>query len=798
MRSSYWLSLTALTAITAVTIPTPSNAQSGDSQFVADEIIVNATRRSGVDIQSVPASIVVYTEETLEKAGIDTLTDMTRLSASLISVQTQSPTASFVGLRGISTSANNVGFDASVGVSIDGVVRSRTGVALSELTELSSVEVLRGPQGTLFGRNTTAGVIAIQTPKPDPDGGGFVSVSRGNYGEKILQGAVNFAVNEEWAARIDGRYRERDGYLDDLNLDRNLMGLENAVIRGQLAYEGDKSSIRIIADWAKSDNICCGAIVGQQGPTSLIINGTAALLGINGFGSENIGDYQVSLTPTADVYENTEEWGLSMEVNYDLDGITLTSITSYRDWESLANRDGDLSPLDLANAQIDVTNSSFTQEFRAQGEYGRINWLVGAYYINDEVDEFLRTGHGNHTANYIDALVSSQANGAVAFGTIPNAPSFLAALNPAMATTYLSPYTANHYVDNNFDLDTSAFAIFTHNEISLSERANLTVGLRYTDESKSLDYAGSSNMPAGLEACNFLSVTPGAAQGLAALAPLLCNPGINPEGDINLASERDYDDFSGSVKLSYDVGEDAMVYASISRGFKSGGYNLNRSGFSFQTYGGTSPADTDLQFEEEVVNAYEFGWNSTLMDGAVIFNGAIFRNDIENLQSLEFNGVNFAVDAADAETYGVELDLLYRPTLNLTLQAGYANTTTKRDDTADGEDEQFLAQPEHALTAAITYTKLVAENLQATAHLNARYSSETHSNGLAVQDKYGLVNARLGLSPEDGNWEVSFYADNLFDEDYFTAAFSMPMQTGSVGMFPGMPRTYGTELRYRF
>jgi len=240
-----------------------------------EEVVVTATKRAGVDIQDVPASISVYGAEALKNAKVESLTDLTTLSPSLIAVQTQSPSATRIGLRGISTPANNVGFEASVGISIDGVARSRTGLALSEMPQLASVEVLRGPQGTLFGRNTSAGVININTAKPDAEGGGFVNMSVGNYDARIVQGAINLPINEQWNGRIDAKHRERDGFVTDVNSGADINSIDRSMVRAQLTREDDDSSLRLIADWVTSDSVCCAGIVTDRSPLSAVLIGVA-------------------------------------------------------------------------------------------------------------------------------------------------------------------------------------------------------------------------------------------------------------------------------------------------------------------------------------------------------------------------------------------------------------------------------------------------------------------------------------------------------------------------------------------
>jgi iron complex outermembrane receptor protein len=760
---------------------------------ILEEIVVTATRREGVTVQDVPASITVIGADALKDARIESLTDLTGLSASLVSVTTQNPSSARIGLRGLSTPANNVGFEAAVGVSIDGVARSRTGLALSELPELERVEILRGPQGTLFGRNTSAGVISITTARPDPEGGGYLKVSAGNFDARTVQGAINVPMSDAWNGRIDAKYRERDGFIDDLNSNTDLNALERTVVRGQLTYDGDDSSLRLIADWGEDDSICCGAVFFNQNGIPPTFTALAAAASRAAYGSADVGAYQTALshTPT----EATSEWGVSAEYNRDIGDKNFTSITAYRDWESDRFLDGDVGGADLVAPNQYAANTSFSQEFRLQGENGVLNWLVGAFYLHDEVDWDRDFIYGAQWEPYVDLNLFGAA-GIQAYGTLPTnpmapgfVPSLLAASNPALATTYLPP--APNAVDD-ISLTTDAIALFTHNEISLSDTVTATVGLRYTSEDKELDYVFSSDdtgLP--IESCRVAQGFAGTP--LAALDALLCSPLGNILVDGPNSDDRSDDAVSGTAKLAWAVSDDALLYVSYSRGFKSGGYNLDRAGMSIA--GGASPSQ--LEFEAEEVDAYEIGWNSNLADGKVTFNGAIYTQDVKNFQQLNFLGDRFEVAQGDFEVNGVELDLMARPLDNLVLQANYAYTDAENKLTGEIPN----AQPENALSFGATLFLPLGESLLGTFHLNGRYQGEVRLGESDFQDGFTTLNARIAAGSESGTWELALFAQNLTDENQGIASFPAVLHPPSLGntmLFPTLPRTYGAELRFNF
>lgn len=767
-----------------------SHTQAQD--LVIEEVVVTATKRKGVDVQDVPASIAVFGAEQLKDAKIETMTDLTALAPSLIVVQAQNPASTRIGLRGLSTPSNNVGFEASVGVTIDGVPRARTGIALSELPELASVEVLRGPQGTLFGRNTSAGVISINTARPDPEGGGYLNFSAGNYDTRIAQGAINFGISDQWAGRLDAKLRERDGFLNDVNSDTDVGSLERRMFRGQLAYDGEVSSLRLIADWAEDESICCAGAFTQENTVNPLFYGLATVAGRVAYGGNSPEDLEVALNtkPTNDI----SEWGVSAEYNREFGGNTLTSITAYRDWESTALPDGDMSGADFVNPVQYAANTAFSQELRLQGENERVNWLVGAFYMHDEVDWVRNFDYGNQWSAYVDRALAGAA-GLQAYGTLPTnpmmpgfTPSLLAAGNPMLATTYLPP--APDAVDD-IKQTTDAFAVFTHNEIRISDAFTATLGLRYTDETKELDYAfTSADTGLPIEGCRVAQGFAGTP--LAPLGGLLCSPLGNILADGTDVDEISEDAFSGTAKLAWNVSDDALIYVSYSRGFKSGGFNLDRAGVSLA--GGASASD--LAFDAEEVDAYELGWNSLWANGKVSVNGAFYSQDVSDFQQLIFLGTRFEVQQGDSDIKGLELDITARPVESLVLSANYAHVDAK--DKVTGE--RPAAQPENTLTGAVTLFLPIGDSLISTLHLNARYQDEVLlTPGTEVfESGYTTVNARVALASKDGVWEVALYGQNLTDENQSVAGFNAPLNAGNYMAFLNTPRMYGAELRFVF
>ncbi|MEM1437352.1 MAG: TonB-dependent receptor [Pseudomonadota bacterium] len=791
---------------------TPTFAQDTAADAI-ETITVTATRRENVSVQDVPASINVLSAETLENANVTALSDLEQLAPSVQITQTESSAAgTLISIRGIGTLSNNPGFEPSVGVLIDGVFRTRTGIALSELPELSSLEVLRGPQGTLFGRNTSSGAVSINTVAPSKNTEGYVSAYTGNYGALELEGALNLPLSDQWSTRLDAVVRNRDGYIHEVNTGSDINDIDRVMVRGQLQYDSDVSTLRIIGDVGSSDEACCASLVIDPGPLAPIVSAIAVPQGVTPFASSDIWDYEVALSPNRQNREQVDEWGVSAQYDRSVGDVNLTSISAYRNWEVLRDQDVDGSGLDRSfRGDFDIQDQSFTQELRLQGDTGRLNWLVGGFYLNQQLELTDTIRGGADSSSFVDVIYNQATRSAQAptgfqvYGTLPGVPSFLAIANPAQAGFFIPPVQDGEGQQaDNFKVDTQAFALFTHNEWSLNERLVLTTGARFTYERKELDF----DLNATSSGCDFLNATPTALPLLGAVAPLVCSPALNTEANGTERATRDDSQLSGTVKLAYALNDGLLSYASYSRGFKSGGFNLARSSFNYSIINGIEPSPDDLEFDAETADAYELGVNSTFGDGAVLLNGAVYFQNIEGFQNLVFNGNNFVVFNAPAESYGAELDLIARPSDGLTIQSGISyNNVELTEDIVAGTTlvqggEQLARSPELTVTAAATYAWPLLNSIDGLVHINSRFVTEqslaaTGAASNVTQGDFIMVGARIAILSASDTWSLSLFGENLLDEEFLLQTFQLP-ELQSTAAYAGVPRTYGIEFRYNF
>lgn len=820
-----------------------------------DDIVVTATRRNET-AQSVPLAVSVVGGEQLKVAGVTDIRGMKQLSPSLQATTGQSAATGVVlSIRGIGTAGDNPGFEPAVGVFIDGVFRARAGVALAELPPVDRVEILRGPQGTLFGRNTSAGALSITTALPKFETGGYVEAAYGNYDNIEVKAGVTGPVSEALALRLDGGYHKRDGYIKDVNSDRRVNDVDRWFVRGQALYEKENLTFRLIADYAKTDENCCGIVNTNSGfvlfPTGMDTSTSSAvgyiasnvievLAGMNGLDGI-VRPYdpegrRMALSPNRSLSEKVKDWGVSGQFDIDIGDMKLTSITAWREWAALRNQDVDFSGADRAYREgYKSEMRDFTQELRLQGKAfdDKLDWLVGGFYLNEKNKLRDTVRFGTQSDLYAD-MVTSQAsrsallpNGFQWFGNLPGVPTWgqvvigqlqaanspiLGQLTPTQIAGIMAPLPSNvgagQYNDN-YTVNTQAFALFTHNIISFTDNIKLTLGLRYNHETKKIDADLNTLNPA----CTALLGNPilaGALQqnaGARSLSLLICNPTINPQSNGVYKGKRSDSEFTGTAKLAIKLDDGIMLYGGYDRGFKSGGYNLDRGTFSYPFYGGTGINIDNLAFNPETVDAFEIGIKTNITR-EFTFNATVFHQTFHDFQSLEFIGNNFQVQSFDkVRSKGVELETVIRPERNFTVNLAYTYLDSKVLDPASGFDhrQQSTNQPRHVIAGGVTWTPDLSDNVGLLAAVNFRSQSDHTSDNSPLakpfvqNDGYTLVNAKLGLNfGQNRQFGVEAYVENLFNKYYNVTSFPIPEQGNSYAIYPSAPRFYGVRVRAGF
>ncbi|MNJ27131.1 Pesticin receptor precursor [compost metagenome] len=834
MRLNHILRCTASAAVVgAAAFGLAGAASAQDAPTRVDEIIVTAQKREQ-SLQDVPIVVTTLSQEQLDGAGVRDIKDLQILTPGMTVTSTQSETSTTARIRGVGTVGDNPGLESSVGVVIDGVYRSRNGVGFGDLGELSRIEVLKGPQGTLFGKNTSAGVINIITEAPSFVPGFNAEATYGNFNAWGVAGSVTGPLTDQIAGRLYLAKRERDGFYDVITgpgprTETDDQNQDFWTARGQLLIlPSDDVSIRLIADYSKRDEYCCVSTQIRTGPTVAFIN---AVGGQQTPPAAGFGPLPFSRTAYANrgTNQTMEDMGFSAEANIDIPSwnATFTSLSSWRNWEGVNGMDLDYTTADLLYRQDDggygFELSNLTQEFRLAGATDRLDWLVGAFLTRESISRDDSYWYGAGYTPFLSLLISSQLNTGTG-GLIPISPNIIGCLTRAgttpqfltgcLATGGMAPagptaptgpgFGLGHGVQDHYSQKTESIAFFTNNTVRLTDQFDVTLGLRYTNDNKRL-LAVQDNLGTNGAACagalgNVGNLTnafigaglPAAVAGPTAqrLAANICLPWANPQFDNRRISESNNGgEFSGTVKGSYRFNDSVMAYASYAHGYKSFGYNLDR------VQAGVTPT-ASLYFPAETVNSYEIGLKNTLFDRTVLLNLTYFDQTFSDFQLNTFLGTAFVVESIpEVRSKGVDADFVwFTPVEGLSFNGGVTYTDTKYGDftAADLTNPSNFPQlsllpgarasfaPEWSATASMAFDRSIGAGLKLGLNLSAKYSTEFNTGSdllpYKMQDAMTLVNGRITLGTEDERWALDLWAQNLTDEEYLQVAINAPLQ----------------------
>jgi len=739
IRKSAWLLSAALVAVpnaafaqnndAAVqpTQPSPTEqagvtqqAQAAAQTGQEDQIIITAQGRRQV-LQDVPIAVTAVGGDEMKNSGASDIRQLNQLAPSLLVSSTGTEANGSARIRGIGTVGDNPGLESSVATFIDGVYRSRSGIGLNELGEIDRVEVLRGPQGTLFGRNASSGLINIITKKPRFEPEIYGEATIGNYNLKRLSGGVTGGLSDTVAARLDAVWVKRDGFYDDPANHTTVNNRNRIFTRGQLLFQPDSQlTVRLIGDYTWRKERCCGAVYIDNSVNSNIgnLNEIANPLNQPGTGTpsppnppsrtNDLGNNIVnvlrdlgqnlnalhsgysrvlSVTPGRDYTGTTKDYGVSGEVNYDFGAATLTSITAYRHYKADQGGDVDYSTVDiLYRDPHDAYRrfNTFSQELRLNGNAlnNRLDWLVGAYYANEDLRVTDNLKFGNQYGRFANCRIVSPTSlaglyapgtrdcmtvGALPITATPPAPSrppLFGALSPIVYQAFDNLDTLNG-LGSTLDVyhqKSKNWALFTHNIFHVTPQIDLTVGARYTHESKDFDATFGNNNTVCVanqtllrpftdpNSTSFIPsslATNGLIRVMSSIINLSCVGNSTSElNGVSIRDKRSEGKVTGTGVLSWKPMDNGLLYASYSRGYKAGGFNLDRSALkapylTFASQGGAQALVHNLQFAPETVNNYEIG--GKFSRHGFLLNFAIFQEDFKNFQLNTFDGTVFIV-----------------------------------------------------------------------------------------------------------------------------------------------------------
>ncbi|WP_417617581.1 TonB-dependent receptor [Parasphingorhabdus sp.] len=876
-------------------------AGGNDEGTIDDNVIVVTAQGRAQALSDVPIAVSAIGAEQLQQSGTSDIRELNQLAPSLLVSSTGNEANGSARIRGIGTVGDNPGLESSVAVFIDGVYRSRSGNALSELGPIERIEVLRGPQGTLGGRNSSAGMISITTAAPEFVFSGYGAATYGNYNQIRLEAGINGPLSDTIAARVDGVYLKRDGFYTDVVNGTDVNNKDRFLVRGQLLFEpNDGLSVRVIGDYSKKDESCCAATFVQPSfaqqarvspgldPFALPQPGAPALtdpanpiipillgLGQNPAAlNQSTFNRDIYVTPGRTYAGETEDFGASVEVNAELGTMNLTSITGYREYSNFQASDTDYTQIDiLYRAPTENAGArefkTFTQELRLQGSAfdDKLDWLIGGFYANEKLETRDNLRFGSQYGAFAPCRIVNAVNPALASPSSTGCLSaggravLLAANGGAGAFGAATPLifagldNLAQINDKGTILDvynqkSENFAFFTHNIFHITDKLDLTLGLRYTNETKDFNAAFTNdNTMCPIQRALFTPLLGGGLAGLAGgLIGLSCQGNSTSELDgVTLADSRSENEFTGTAILSYKPTDNLMLYGSYSRGYKAGGFNLDRSALTSSTLVNPALAGStaNLQFDQETVNSFEIGGKYSSREFSLSV--AAFRQQFDNFQLNTFNGSVFLVQninacstdlngtdrdasaatgacAPDKVKYGVvaqgiELEASINPIRDVNISMGLTYTDTSYENDLVGKDsgaaldpalrllpgDNLSNAPEITATASLSYTPPLGNTgLTGLFYINARTTSDYNTGSDLLygkeQDGFTLVNGRIGVRGPDEAWAIEGWVQNMFNVDYSQVAFNTPFVASqqTYSAFLAEPRTYGITVRGRF
>jgi len=757
------------------TAPAPvPGADAGDQYAYAPEILVTARRREE-RAQDVPIALNVVGQAQLEGTGNSNLAQVQQLVPAL-QIFSFNPRNTNINIRGLGSNVAVAadGLDNGVGVYVDQVYYGRVGLTQFDLVDLDHVEVLRGPQGTLFGKNTTAGAINIASRAPSFDPALDAEATAGNYGYHQLRASVTGPIiADKLAARLSIADTGRNGFIDNVRTGQRVQDYDNFTLRGQLLFKPDDNlTVRLIGDYASQKQLCCVQLLVGSFDTydngAAIPNSATQRFARLGYTPLPFNPFARRTDANSPFSVRMKQWGGSAQIDWKLPGATVTSITAYRRWDWNPHNDVDFTGLSVFDdARTKNRQRQFSQEIRLASEGSRkLDYVVGAYYFWQVVKNNSLTQYGSDAplwfVNPAAVPTSVSVPALSGFGTISD----------AAPRTYSS----------------AAFGQLTWNA---TDQLSVTAGLRYTHEIKRGSFRQVQFGPslAGLP-------VQAAAQGLR-----------NNFGPASSFFARTKDDsISGTVNVAYKFTPDILAYATYSRGSKSGGINLT-----------TLPAGVSPTVRPERVNSFELGLKSSFLDQKVQLNLAAYWTDVSRYQTLisEISStagiVQYIANIKGVRSRGIEGDLSFSPTKHITLSAsGAYNDATYRSyqNGTCPPEKQYLGKicdlSGQQLAGAPKWSgSLTADAAQpigsielygrADYSFRSSYFTAVNNSRYSRVDSYGITNLRVGVRSDDSRWDASVWSRNLFDVNHFQTLGAS--DTGLISAIAGDPRTFGVTLR---
>lgn len=798
MKSPFRLKAVLATSVAAAAlIPTAIHAQStteGASDDGGFGVIVVTARKTSEDLQKTPVAVTAIDAEGIQSLQIVEAMDVQRVAPGLLSRGAGTGPSAIVtfAMRGNAQNSPNSVSDTAVGVYLDGVYLARPISSNLGFLDVANIQVLRGTQGTLFGRNTTGGAVQFTTVQPDGDFSGYVKGELGNYDHRLVEGAVTLPLSgDELSVRLAGRYTERDGYSRNFFTDAPLGDIDSdistrATVR--IAPESMPVTLTVSGEYLKSnDNGTMHALgaVNPTGPLGTLFPGefsTDFIQNSNNFYT-NFGN-TVTPSPNVNTARNyNEAFGFTGTLEVDLDSVTIKSITAYRDSNSGNTLDLDGTPAGAIEFDSEYNQHQFSQELQVSGDTGSLEWIVGGFYFTESGDE-----RSDSYALHDVAI----------FGGISLAPSGR----------------------NDTDFKSTSKALFAQANYNLSDALRVTAGFRYTWDKRSINGHGVNNIRGVVE------ITPG---GL--IQPLTCRVGPNAgTNDLSLCNAPESASFSypaWTFGVDYELNSDMLIYVKTGGASLSGGFNTR-----------PAPPGAEAFFPEDVIDV-EGGFKGQFLNNKLQTNLSVFhiwRDGAQNIVNGIVNGglTQFSQNSGDIRAYGAELEVRALPWEGMEIRGAASRLWSKyangsfidigTNGTFDRSGEAVSQTPEWTLNMGATQT-VQADWGSVAFHLDYAYISSRNfgqetadltnpaltpaqiqtatetvaiSNALGTLPGYGILNGRISFELDNPGIELAIWGRNMLGKQYSQNLFNSYRQLGFVSYNPGAPATYGATATVRW
>lgn len=751
---------TVIAAAAVAAIVPIAHAQEGESVLALDEIVVTAQKREQ-NIQDVGITVTAFSGNQVQELGFTKTTDIVAMTPGLnYTVPNAESSQINFFLRGVGLNDFADANENPVAVYVDELYRPAMGGLSIQLFDMDRVEVLRGPQGTLFGRNTTGGLVHFISNRPTSETDGYANLTLGEFNQVKFEGAIGGGFTDSTAGRLSIATNQHDGYTENRGPAGDYNESDAIAVRGQLLFD-PSDRVEVLLHGQYSDN---DAQVGawQHQATTLDANGESVLLGANETtmavdcnadgmlgpedlrtGTDCFGYRDTDGDPFAGEYDRdgrveVETSSVGLNIDWELGDIGITSITGFQNVDRLQSEDTEAGPFPLILPTFAAETDTLTQEIRIAGGSDTFRWLGGLYYFDNEV-----TGNYDLDLSNIDFVI----------------------------------------FDANYTQETDSVALFGQVEFDFSDKWALTLGGRASSEEKELNYVNVDTsglfefLTGSAVAFDFRPVTVGEF------------------------AVQDNDYFSGKVQLDWRPSDDLLIYGSVSQGVKSAGFNV---GFLDQNLIFASNTVETIPFNEETLRSAEIGFKVSAPSGRARINGAAFFYDYEDFQTFRFELLNQVIFNTDAEVAGFELEFQASPADGWDIGFGlsFLDATAQDIPTPDGtgmRDRDMVAAPDISASALVRYEWLALGGSMA-AQVWGNFQDETYYDiqnvPISLADSYTIGNLRFSYASNSGRWEAAAFVHNVTDEEYLSYTFDFTGTFGFNQQAFGQPRWAGVSFQY--